>query len=545
MDQEERRGADPERQAGEDAQARPEAETARDPAAVAGADAAAAADPAADAATAAAAAAVRDADPAAAAAAAAADFEDGAQRDGFEVLAEEFTERLRRGEGPTVEEYAARRPELAGRIRDLFPAILTMERSKMREAAAGGERISLGASRPDRLGDFRIVREIGRGGMGIVYEAVQESLGRRVAVKVLPRTSLLDATHLRRFQREARTAAHLHHTNIVAIFGVGHHEGFHYYVMQYIDGVGLDQVLAELRRSDAADPSAAAASLAGGERGAAPADSRLVRATTRRIREDRLGLDRPASGRIETEPADEAAGEAVEVDGVHASDHGAGSRLPSDAADAESGDGTKAARSPSEGPPGAESRSDGSPPSSPSAEPEAPSSSPRSSTGGKLGRRYWQAVARIGRQVAAALEHAHAQGILHRDVKPGNLLLDEAGVVWVTDFGLAKAMEQDGVSQTGDIVGTLGYMAPEQLSGRTDARSDIYSLGLTLYELLTLRPAYADTSRSRMVHDILHVEPPAPRKIRPEIPADLETIVVKSIAREPGHRYQSAGELAD
>ena len=150
----------------------------------------------------------------------------------------------------------------------------------------------------------------------------------------------------------------------------------------------------------------------------------------------------------------------------------------------------------------------------------------------------------MGLQVAEALNYAHAQHTLHRDVKPANLLLDSQGVVWITDFGLAKAMEQDNVTQTGGLVGTLRYMAPEQFFGQFDARSDVYSLGLTLYEFLTLRAAFEGASRSSIIQKITHGEPIRPRKLNPAIPRDLETIVLKAIARDPGHRYQSAGEMA-
>ena len=152
-------------------------------------------------------------------------------------------------------------------------------------------------------------------------------------------------------------------------------------------------------------------------------------------------------------------------------------------------------------------------------------------------RRIGGACATIGLQVAEALQYAHAHHTLHRDIKPANLLLDPQGVVWITDFGLAKAMEQDNVTQTGAIVGTLRYMAPEQFSGQADARSDIYSLGLTLYELLTLRPAFEDISRSSLIAKITHGEPPRPRKLNPAIPRDLETIVLE------GHGPRAARPL--
>ena len=169
-----------------------------------------------------------------------------------------------------------------------------------------------------------------------------------------------------------------------------------------------------------------------------------------------------------------------------------------------------------------------------------------SSVVSESGRHYWQSVARIGIQVADALEYAHGQGILHRDIKPSNLLLDTQGTVWVTDFGLAKASaDGDNLTHTGDIVGTLRYMAPERFQGHSDARGDVYSLGLTLYELLVQKPAFDETDRNKLIHLVTHQEPPRPRKINKAIPRDLETIVLKAIEREPGRRYPTAAALAD
>jgi serine/threonine protein kinase len=154
-------------------------------------------------------------------------------------------------------------------------------------------------------------------------------------------------------------------------------------------------------------------------------------------------------------------------------------------------------------------------------------------------------VARIGIQVAEALEYAHGQGILHRDIKPSNLLQDLHGTVWVSDFGLAKAATEGGnLTHTGDLVGTLRYMAPERFDGRADARSDLYSLGLTLYEFLVHQPAFRATDRNKLIRQVMHEDPPPPRQLNPEIPRDLETIVRKAMARDPGHRYQTAAELA-
>ena len=162
------------------------------------------------------------------------------------------------------------------------------------------------------------------------------------------------------------------------------------------------------------------------------------------------------------------------------------------------------------------------------------------------GRRqpFFRSVAQIGRQAAQGLAYAHARGIVHRDIKPSNLLLDTEGVVWITDFGLAKA-DDDGMSASGDILGTLRYMAPERFRGEGDARADIYALGLTLYELLTLRPAYESTDRLHLIERIKNEEPARPRSIDPQIPRDLETIVLKAIDKHPDHRYPTAAALAE
>src|SRR5262249_18813544 len=154
-------------------------------------------------------------------------------------------------------------------------------------------------------------------------------------------------------------------------------------------------------------------------------------------------------------------------------------------------------------------------------------------------------VAHIGIQVAEALGYAHGQGTLHRDIKPSNLLLDPRGTVWVTDFGLAKGTEADNLTHTGDILGTLRYMAPQRFEGRSDARSDLYRLGLTLYELVTWRGAFRETDHQKLINEVTRAEPARPRTINPGIPRDLETIILKAIAREPAHRYQTVMELAD
>ncbi|HVS36468.1 MAG TPA: protein kinase, partial [Gemmataceae bacterium] len=391
----------------------------------------------------------------------------------LDVLAEEFVARHRAGERPSLDEFTARCPDLADDIRDLFPGLVMMEGVRPDQGDSTGPFAGGPAPTLKRLGDFRILREVGRGGMGVVYEAEQESLGRHVALKVLPAHALMEPQRLRRFQREAKAAARLHHTNIVPVHGVGEQDGLHYYVMQFIQGQGLDQVLAELQE----------------------------------IRRKRQGS---AAGAAKHGAAESAALSLLT------------GKFASSAA-------------PSSGEPGASAPGESTAPAAP------PESSGRSDTG----RAYWGGVARIGIQTAQALAYAAAQGTLHRDVKPSNLLLDAHGNLWVTDFGLAKAADSEDLTHTGDIVGTLRYMAPERFSGKGDLRSDLYSLGLTLYELLALRPAFAAPDRQQLVHQVLHADPPRLRQLDRSMPRDLETIVHKAIDRDPARRYQTAEQMAD
>ena len=263
----------------------------------------------------------------------------------------------------------------------------------------GRQVVGLGSAEPvsgidpalAELGDYRLVRELGRGGMGIVYEAEQVSLGRRVALKVLPFAAALDPSQLRRFQTEAHAAAQLHHTNIVPVFSVGCERGVYYYAMQFIDGRTLAQVVLDQQRA-----------------------------------------------------------------------------VP------------------------------------PGHEPSWPHSGP-SALGTTSDRARFRLVAELGIQAAEALDHAHRLGIVHRDIKPANLLLDVRGNLWITDFGLARLQDEAGLTLTGDLLGTLRYMSPEQAlahRGAVDHRTDIYALGVTLYELLTLRPAMAGTDRQELLRRI-------------------------------------------
>jgi serine/threonine protein kinase len=368
-------------------------------------------------------------------------------------VADEFLEQLGRGEQPAVEHYADRYPALAAVLRQVLPALQVWRTPDPNPASLG--RLSDPAARlTGFLGDYRIVGEVGRGGMGIVYEAEQISLGRRVALKVLPFAAALDVKQLQRFRNEAVAAAHLHHPHIVPVYFVGCERGVHYYAMQFIDGQSLAEVLADLRHA------------AGPDHAVSPCPQSV-------------------SGPEANPPADAA-------------------------------------------------------PTRPSA-PLVTEHSARSPA-------FFRAVARLGLQAAAALDHAHEEGIIHRDVKPGNLLLDAAGHLWVADFGLARCRTEPGLTGTGDVVGTLRYMSPEQAlakQGLIDHRSDIYALGATLYEALTLRPPYPGRDREELLHQIAATDPPAPRRLNRLIPVALETVLLKAMAREPQSRYATARELAE
>ena len=271
-----------------------------------------------------------------------------------------------------------------------------------------------GNQAPARLGDFRILREIGRGGMGVVYEAEQVSLKRRVALKVLRFGPIADPVAMQRFQREAETVGRLHHTNIVPIFALGADDGVRYYAMQFIEGRDLGRVAQEMRNTPA------------------PVDFRRI--------------------------AD------------------------------------------------------------------------------------W------GLQAAEALAHAHRRGVIHRDIKPSNLILDADNRIWLTDFGLARRLDDVSLSLTGALLGTPRYMSPEQAAAAktpVDHRTDLYSLGATLYELVTGCPIFEAASPHEVISQILHTDPPKPRTLSPNLHRDLETILLTCLAKEPRSRYVSAQALAE
>ncbi len=335
------------------------------------------------------------------------------------------------------------------------------------------------------LGDFRILRKIGQGGMGVVYEAEQFSLQRRMALKVLPFAAMLDPRQLKRFHTEAAAAAGLHHTNIVPVFSVGCERSVHFYAMQYIEGATLAEVIRQLRQQD-------------GLQQKVPDNSHQ---TVGRVADSLTAA---------TDRFKEAQSPREERTAAHSS-------TPDS--------------------PAAESRE-------PDSELPVAISTARSTSS----RAYFRRVAELCVQVAEALDYAHQEGVVHRDVKPSNLILDERGNVWVTDFGLAYVAKDPGLTRSGDIVGTLRYMSPEQALAKRvtiDHRSDIYSLGVTLYELLTLRPAFAADDCQELLRQVAFEEPRPIRHWNKRVPAELETIVLKATVKNPDGRYATAQELAD
>jgi serine/threonine protein kinase/tetratricopeptide (TPR) repeat protein len=378
---------------------------------------------------------------------------------------------LEAGRRPSREKWLEQHPEIAETLGDWFD-IVEFVHSAAESGYSSRSPVPSEDSLPPEtaLGEYRLVREIARGGMAIVYEAEQVSLGRRVALKVLAGTAALDSLKLQRFRVETQAVAQLNHPHIVPIFAVGSERGSHFYAMQYIEG----PTLAELIRQQRAAGSSPLAEPHG-----EPSPSRK----------------RPK--RPEQSPGSSD----LMVNGFGEGAHDV-----------------------------------------------SPSTVTPSGTSSVRGCRAFRAIAKLAIQAADALAHAHAMGILHRDIKPSNLLIDFRGNLWVTDFGLARFQDEPGVTRTGDLLGTLRYMAPELVLGHRivhDPRSDIYSLGATLYELLTLKPVFDGRDRQELLRQIAQDEPVAPSKLDPAVPRDLETIVLKAMDKDPERRYPTAQQLAD
>jgi len=357
---------------------------------------------------------------------------DESARDPLELALTEFVDQIRLGKTPSIDEFAERYPTWAGQIRELFPLVGNLERLKTEKEIECLRRNVPKQFSLDRLGDYQLVRELGRGGMGVVFQAFHVTSHRAVAIKLLPWRFAADMPVWKdRLQREAATIAALQHPNIVQIYSFSEDQGYYYYVMQLVEGVGLDKIIQDLKQ----------------QRG---------------------------KRRSSRKPHSEVAAS------------------------------------------------------------EAP-----------LTHDAWKGFARIGEQVALALACAHEHKVLHNDIKPSNLLMRSNGQVIVTDFGIGQP--QPGVLSDADdrAVGTLRYMAPERLTGIGDPTSDVYSLGVTLYELTTQTPIFDVQKRSRLNAAILHQQPRKPRQLIPDFPSPLERIILKAMAKASVDRYSSARALAE
>lgn len=373
----------------------------------------------------------------------------------FEILATQFVDELRAGERPSIENYARRYPQHAAAIRESFSVLALLEQTRAQDEAASIRRSMPKTFHFKKLGQCELLCEVGRGGMGVVFQARDHNSNHIVAVKVLPWRVNLVPEWQRRFEEEARTTAKLRHRNIVPVFRFGQEHGYCYYVMQFVNGIGLDAIIRRFQEVDGV-------------------------------------IYRDEIHRMELEkPKEFVSNPEIQM------------LSPKDLDDVASPD-TKRSQ---------------------------------------LAKDSWKSFTQLAIQSAQALRYAHGHGLLHNDIKPGNILLDASGRVWITDFGLSCPMDPNDPRVTPGLMGTLRYMAPERLLGTGDARSDIYSLGITLYELVTLRPAFRAGSEDELIRLVMEEAPVNPRQVQPSIPKGLETIILNCIAKHPTDRYDSTAAL--
>ncbi len=374
---------------------------------------------------------------------------ESSQDEQITLALEQYARLKRAGRLPPRDEFLARHPTIADALGECLDGLELVEDAASHFAPGREDRLpAVDVQPPAQLGEFRLIREIGRGATGVVFEAEQVSVGRRVALKVLPAGVSRDSRHRHRFQAEAQAAGFLRHEHIVPVFGTGFDAGVHYCVMQLIDGRPLSDVLQELKITQAA-------------------------------------ADRSVAARIDLPQL------ALAV--VGSAWRGSGSARSSNAF-----------------------------------------------------RRHCHKAVRWAVQAADALEHAHQIGVVHRGIKPSNLLVDHRGRLWVADFGQARLpQERNERNLSDEQAAALRYSSPEQLGGGwADARSDIYALAVTLYELLTLHPAHAGRTRRELCASVLRQSPAPPRRLNPSIARDVETVVLKAIEKDPSARYASAREFA-
>ncbi|MBN1835032.1 MAG: serine/threonine protein kinase, partial [Spirochaetales bacterium] len=330
----------------------------------------------------------------------------------LELLLAEYVDRLNAGEAFNIEKIRADHPRVAEELIAQLRVLQGLFQDNESSVALG------------TLGDYTLRRQIGRGGMGVVYEAWENSMDRRVALKVLPAGVAADERALQRFVREAKTAGKLNHQNVVSVYGMGLKEQTPYFAMEFVEGETLAQQLANIK---------------------------------------------------DAEPE-------------------------------------------SDTPFGKKDRQD-----------------------------YFIRIGAAFADVADGLQHAHSKGVIHRDIKPSNLILDAGGRLRILDFGLARLEGQESLTVSGDLVGTPLYMSPEQARQRKieiDHRTDVYSLGATMYEVITGRPPFKGRDHQDTLSQIIERDPVEPRKLNSRVPRELETVVLKCLRKDPADRYGTAEALA-
>ena len=370
-------------------------------------------------------------------------------------VADEIADRLANHEPVQLSEYVTKYPELADVLPDVFLSLRGLSQwhgeSETRESHPEPQGLE--------LGDFRLGRELGRGGMGVVYEAEQLSLRRKVAVKVFPFASVLEPNKLQRFKNEALAAATLEHPHIVPVLAVGVDRSTHFYAMRLISGHSLGDVIRQLHPQ------------AGNENDESDNSAEDIQ-VHRESNDQRQEANTQALKTVST---------------IHSA-----------------------------------------------------SAAER--------RGLLEQVAVWIRDAAEALHYAHQMGIVHRDVKPANLLIDAQRKVWVADFGLATGILDHTLTMSGDMLGTLPYMSPEQASGSrgiVDHRTDIYSLGVALFETIVGEKPFTSSNRAELLQQVLHDEPRISSATRRVLSNDLVNVALKAIAKDPSDRYNTAQELAD
>jgi len=389
--------------------------------------------------------------------------------DNLADLLDVISQKIVVGNAADIEALLAQHPSKADKLRELIPTmrvLVDVETSALAEQLSSAAILATLSQVPNAhpvLGDYRILREVGRGGMGIVYEAEQISLKRRVAIKVLVGTNVVDQHALARFANEVRAATLLDHPHIVSVFGAGNARGIHYYSMRFIEGHTLAEILKAVRGkcriSEFRSPS-------------------TVAELSQFVHDSYPNDDNPDYETDAKSRQFSAVGVANDC----------------------------------------------------------------------FAHEYFRVIADLGQQAASALNHAHEEGVIHRDIKPSNLMLDDKGHLWITDFGLSRIESSVSLTMTGGLIGTLRYMSPEQISAMpvtVDHRSDIYSLGATLYEMATLTPLVVGLKREDILSKISRGTVLSPKRLQKKMPSDLETIILKAVARDRNDRYLTGRELAD